>query len=134
METIKGRKDYKTKGREKMQFDFLEKIQDITKKTIEENKESALEIKNSNINQTEIELAQKLTAIQEFSVDRLEEDIVVLENRENGNRINIEKSKLPDDIKEGDILKSINGKYILDKEKTIDETNRIKDKMNDLWN
>lgn len=134
METIKGRKDYKTKGREKMQFDFLEKIQDITKKTIEENKESALEIKNSNINQTEIELAQKLNAIQEFSVDRLEEDIVVLENRENGNRINIEKSKLPDDIKEGDILKSINGKYILDKEKTIDETNRIKDKMNDLWN
>lgn len=117
-----------------MQFDFLEKIQDITKKTIEENKESALEIKNSNINQTEIELAQKLNAIQEFSVDRLEEDIVVLENRENGNRINIEKSKLPDDIKEGDILKSINGKYILDKEKTIDETNRIKDKMNDLWN
>lgn len=117
-----------------MQFDFLEKIQDITKKTIEENKESALEIKNSNINQTEIELAQKLNAIQEFSVDRLEEDIVVLENRENGNRINIEKSKLADDIKEGDILKSINGKYILDREKTIDETNRIKNKMNDLWN
>lgn len=134
METIKERKDYKKKGREKMQFDFLEKIQDITKKTIEENKESALEIKNSNINQTEIELAQKLNAIQEFSVDRLEEDIVVLENRENGNRINIEKSKLPDDIKEGDILKNINGKYILDREKTIDETNRIKDKMNDLWN
>ena len=134
METIKGRKDYKKKGREKMQFDFIEKIQDITKKTIEENKESALEIENSNIDQTEIELAQKLNAIQEFSVDRLEEDIVVLENRENGNSINIEKSKLPDDIKEGDILKSINGKYIPDKEKTIDETNRIKDKMNDLWN
>lgn len=134
METIKGRKKHKKKGCEKMQFDFLEKIQDITKKTIEENKESALEIENSNIDQTEIELAQKLNAIQEFSVDRLEEDIVVLENRENGNRINIEKSKLPDDIKEGDILKSINGKYILDREKTIDETNRMKDKMNDLWN
>lgn len=117
-----------------MPFDFLEKLQDITKKTIEENKEITLEIENSNINQTEIELAQKLNAIQEFSVDRLEEDIVVLENRENGNRINVEKSKLPNDIKEGDILKSINGKYSLDKERTVDETNRMKDKMNDLWN
>lgn len=116
-----------------MQFDFLEKIQDITKKTIEENKEKDLEIKNSNINQTEIELAKKLNAIQEFSVDRFEDNMVVLENRENGNRINVERRKLPNDIREGDILKSMNGKYILDKEKTLDETNRIKNKMNHLW-
>lgn len=114
-----------------MQFDFLEEIQDITKKAIEEKK---LEIENSNINETEIELAKKLNAIQEFSVDRFEDNMVVLENREDGNKINVERSKLPNDIKEGDILKSINGKYSLDKEKTLDETNRIKDKMNHLWN
>ena len=30
----------------------------------------------------ELELAQKLDALQEFSVDRIEENIIVLENRE----------------------------------------------------
>ena len=93
-----------------------------------------MEISNSDINQTEIELAKKLDAIQEFSVDRFEGDIAVLENRENGNRINVERNKLPNNLKEGDILKCINGKYSLDKDRTIDETNRIRDKMNNLWN
>jgi predicted homoserine dehydrogenase-like protein len=114
-----------------MQFDFLEKVQEISKKTIQENN---VELENSNISKTELELAKKLDAIQEFSVDRFEENIVVLEDKKNGDIVNVEKSKLPKDIKEGDILKCINGKYSLDKEKTIDETNRIKDKMNNLWN
>lgn len=117
-----------------MSFEFLEKMQEIAKKTIEEKEEENLRIENSGINQTEIELAKKLDAIQEFSIDRLEDDIVVLENRENGNRKNIERNKLPPNIEEGDILKCINGKFSLDKEKTVDETNRIKNKMNDLWN
>lgn len=117
-----------------MSFDFLDKIQEISQKVIEENQEKKLEISNSDINQTEIELAKKLDAIQEFSVDRFEGDIAVLENRENGNRINVERNKLPNNLKEGDILKCINGKYSLDKDRTIDETNRIRDKMNNLWN
>lgn len=117
-----------------MQFDFLEKIQEIAKKTIEESKQNALEIENSNISQTEIELAKKLDAIQEFSIDRFEEDIAVLENRENGKKISIERNKLPNNLKEGDILKCINGKYSLDKERTQEETNRIRNKMDDLWN
>lgn len=82
----------------------------------------------------ELELAQKLDAFQEFSVDRIEENIVVLENRENGETVNIEKSKLPAEIKEGDILKYINGRYILDKKKTITETEEIKEIMDNLWN
>ena len=113
------------------EFDFLEKIQDIARKEIEENN---IEIENSDISQTEIELAKKLDAVQEFSVDRFEDDIVVLENRENGNRINVTQNKLPNDIKEGDILKCINGKYTLDKTKTLDESNRIQNKMDNLWN
>lgn len=117
-----------------MSFDFLDKMQEISQKVIEENQEKKLEISNSDINQTEIELAKKLDAIQEFSVDRFEGDIAVLENRENGNRINLERNKLPNNLKEGDILKCINGKYSLDKDRTIDETNRIRDKMNNLWN
>ena len=60
-------------------------------------------------------------------------EIVILENRESGNRINVARNKLPNDIKEGDILKCINGKYFLDEEITRDERNRIQKKMNDLW-
>lgn len=122
------------KGGDKMQFDFLEKIQEISKKTLEEKQESNIEIEGSNINSTEIELAKKLNAIQEFSIDRFEEDMVILENRENGNRINVERNKLPSNLKEGDILKCINGKYSLDNERTQEETNRLRSKMNDLWN
>ena len=117
-----------------MQFDFLEKIQEISKKAIKEKQEENIEIENSDINQTEIELARKLNAVQEFSVDRFEEDMAILENGESGNRINVARNKLPNDIKEGDILKCINGKYFLDEEKTRDERKRIQEKMNDLWN
>lgn len=117
-----------------MQFEFLEKMQEVIKNTIEEDRQKDIPIEDSNINSTEIELAKKLNAMEEFSVDRLEDDIVVLENRENGNRMNVEREKLPANIKEGDILKSINGKYSLDKQKTLEESSRIRDKMNNLWN
>lgn len=114
-----------------MEFNFLERIQEMAKKTIEENK---IKLENANISQEEIELAQKLDAIEEFSIDRLEEEIAVLENRKTGKIIEIERNKLPENSKEGDILKKINGKYSLDAEKTVEESNRIRDKMNDLWN
>lgn len=81
----------------------------------------------------DVELAQKLDALQEFSVDRIEENIIVLENRENGEIINIEKSKLSFKVQEGDILQYVNGRYILDKEKTKNETEIIKSLMDDLW-
>lgn len=123
----------KKKGREKMEMDILGKIQELAKKTIEESKEKSLKIENKDISQSEIELAQKLDAIQEFSVDRLEDDIVVLENRKSGKTINVEREELPEAIKEGDILKRINGKYSLDNQKTIAEEKRIQDKMKDLW-
>ena len=116
-----------------MKIDFLGKIQELAKKTIEESKEKSLKIENTDISQPEIELAQKLDAIQEFSVDRLEDDIVVLENRKSGKTINVKREELPENIKEGDILKRINGKYSLDDKKTIAEEKRIQDKMNDLW-
>ena len=45
----------------------------------------------------------------------------------------IEKNKLPNGIKEGDILQKINGKYNIDKVKTQEVKNNIKDKMNKIW-
>ena len=57
-----------------------------------------------------------------YTVDRLEENLAILENRENKEIIEIPLSFLPKGIKEGDILKLIENQFILD----IEETNRVK--------
>ena len=91
-------------------------------------------VNNDKISQDEIELAQKLDAIEIFTVDRIEEGIVVLENRTTQEITNISISELPNEIKTGDILKKVNGKYFIDEEETKSVEKRIEDKMNDLWN
>ena len=91
-------------------------------------------VNNDKISQDEIELAQKLDAIETFTVDRIEDDIVVLENRTTQEIVNISISELPNEIKTGDIVKKINGKYFIDEEETKSVKKRIEDKMNDLWN
>ena len=91
-------------------------------------------VNNDKISQDEIELAQKLDAIEIFTVDRIEEGIVVLENRTTQEITNISISELPNEIKTGDIVKKINGKYFIEEEETKSVEKRIEDKMNDLWN
>lgn len=91
-------------------------------------------LNNDKISQDEIELAQKLDAIEVFTVDRIEDDIVVLENRTTQEILNISISEMPNEIKTGDILKKVNGKYFIDEEETKSVEKRIHDKMNDLWN
>ena len=91
-------------------------------------------LNNDKISQDEIELAQKLDAIEIFTVDRIEEGIVVLENRTTQEITNISISELPNEIKTGDIVKKINGKYFIEEEETKSVEKRIEDKMNDLWN
>ena len=66
-------------------------------------------------------------------VDRIEGDIAVCENRSNGVMINIQLSKLPPETKEGTVIKYFDGKYSLDSEEQDNIENRIKDKMDDLW-
>lgn len=66
-------------------------------------------------------------------IDRFEGDLAVCENRETKQMINIEKSDLPDDIKEGDIVKKINNNYELDFEKTKEIEERINEKVKDLF-
>lgn len=82
----------------------------------------------------EIELAKKLDAIEEYSVDRFEGEYAVLENRKTNKTKNVKRDMLPENIKEGSILQYINGKYTYKEELTKQETNRIQDKMNKLWN
>ena len=91
------------------------------------------EIKQNN-NSEEIQLAEKLGAIEEYTVDRFEGDYVVLENRKTNKMKNVKKEILPKNIKEGNILQYVNGKYVFNEERTKEENNRIKDKMKNLWN
>ena len=91
------------------------------------------EMKKNNISE-EMELAKKLDAIEEYSVDRFEGEYAVLENRKTNEIKNVKKDMLPENIKEGSILQYVNGKYTYNEELTKDETNKIKDKMNKLWN
>lgn len=68
-----------------------------------------------------------------FSVDRFEGDFAVCENRKTGKMITIHKSDLPENIKEGSILKYENGTYILDIESTKKEQEEIKNLVDNLF-
>lgn len=53
-----------------------------------------------------------------FTVDRFENEFAILENHETGKMINISIFKLPNNLKEGDILTVSNGNFILNNEET----------------
>ena len=91
------------------------------------------EIKQNNTSE-EMELAKKLDAVEEYSVDRFEGEYAVLENRKTNETKNVKKDMLPENIKEGSILQYVNGKYTYNEELTKEENNRIQDRMNKLWN
>ena len=61
-------------------MNIFEKLEETLKNTIkQENKiEENEKIKEQGINEEEIELAQKLDAIEEFSIDRFEENMAIL--------------------------------------------------------
>ena len=95
---------------------------------------------NINNNHTEIStFSNELNSFLEtniegatFSINRIEDKIAVCENRENKKMINIHLSKLPLNIKENDIIKYINGVYILSKQETNSTKENIKEKFNKL--
>lgn len=87
-----------------------------------------------DVNQFKRELTNKFEEMENrYTVDRFEGDIAVIENRDTGEMININKNDLPNDIHEGSILKINNGKYEIDLEEEKNTEQRIKDKMNKLW-
>ena len=67
-----------------------------------------------------------------YSVDRIIDNIVVLENLDTKELLEIDIEKLPKNIKDGTILKLENNQYLLDEitQKTREET--IKEKMERL--
>lgn len=111
-----------------MNLNLLKEIGEAIQKTIQEK-----QINIKGIEKQEIELAQKLEAIEEYTIDRFEENKVVIENRESKEIKNIEKDKIPNNCKEGDIIKCINGKYFLDEEQTQKREKEIQEKYKKLW-
>ena len=79
-------------------------------------------------------ITHKLEQEKILVIDRFEGDFAVCEDRENEEMVNIEISKLPQNIKEGDVIKSKNNKYELDEEKRKEIEERINNKINNLFN
>lgn len=70
--------------------------------------------------------------IMRLIVDRFEGNFAVCEN-DNRTIINIIRSKLPTDVKEGDVLLKIDDKYIIDTLVTKARKQKISNMMDELW-
>lgn len=79
------------------------------------------------------EKLNKMENVKEYTIDRFEGDYAVCEDRDTQAMINIKKENLPENIKEGSIIKCKNNEYYIDEEKQNEESNRIKEKMDKLW-
>ena len=72
--------------------------------------------------------------MDKYSVDRIEEDTIVLENIENKEIIEINKSELDFEIVDGNILKLVDGKFVLDKETEVSRKESLRERLNRLKN
>ena len=70
----------------------------------------------------------------EVIVDRFEGDFAVCEDRDTGEMVDFKRDDLPQNAKEGSILQYSNGKFELDSKQEQEVSERIKQKMDNLWN
>lgn len=63
-----------------------------------------------------------------YTLDRVEGNIGILENRDTGKMSDVPIEKLPEDIKDGDIFRYFNGVF----EKDIEAYSKTKDRINSL--
>lgn len=68
----------------------------------------------------------------ELIIDRFEDEYAICEDKDK-KILNINKSKIPKQAKEGDIIIYREGEYILDKEKTLNRKKYIEELTKDLW-
>ncbi len=69
-----------------------------------------------------------------YIVDRIEDNIAVLENKETKEIIDVSISILPANLKEGNVLKYENNTYTIDKEEEENRRNTIISKFEKLKN
>ena len=67
-----------------------------------------------------------------YIVDRIEEDIAILENKETKEIKEVKLSELPSNTKEGKVLKYENSKYLIDEEEEKQRKKEILEKFNKL--
>lgn len=80
------------------------------------------------------QLQERLEKMEEnYTVDRIENEFAVCENRNTKEMIEVLRKDLPEGIKEGDVLVKIEGKYYLCEEEQQETEKRINEKMNRLW-
>lgn len=72
--------------------------------------------------------------MDKYSVDRIEEDIIVLENIDNKEIIEINKSEIDFEVVDGNILRLVDGKFVLDKEIEVKRKESLRDRLNRLKN
>lgn len=72
--------------------------------------------------------------MDKYSVDRIEEDIIVLENIENKEIIEINKCELDFEVVDVNILKLVDGKFELDQEVEVSRKESLRDRLNRLKN
>lgn len=66
-------------------------------------------------------------------LDRFEGNFAICENILTGEMLNINKNLIPHNTKEGTVLTYVNGNIAVDEKGTQERTERIKVKMNSLW-
>ena len=67
-----------------------------------------------------------------YAVDKIENDIVLLENIKDGIKKEVNKKDLPNGVKETDILSYNGNAYVFDNDEKEKRLKRIKEKMNRL--
>ena len=67
-----------------------------------------------------------------YALDRIEEDIAILENIETGELIKISIQHLPPNIHEGTILKKENNTYLIDTKEEEKRRRKIQEKFKKL--
>lgn len=70
--------------------------------------------------------------MKKFIIDRLEDSKAVLEC-ENGDIVTLDKTSLPKNVKEGDVLFFEEGSYFLNADETEQRRQKIKNLMNSLF-
>ena len=67
-----------------------------------------------------------------FAVDRFEEKVVILENIKTKEKKEVNRELLPDNIKEGSIVKLINNNFILDNDEEQKRRQEILERFKNL--
>ncbi len=70
----------------------------------------------------------------DYIIDRFEENFAVCQKISGEKTENIDKSLIPKNLKEGDVITFKDGKFFFNEEKTNERKKVINKKFNALWN